>query len=274
MWSTSLPGAQVPPSPQHWLQHRGTQQFTLMQQTRFALMQGSVFLVHRGLASVSRTHVEHGDRLRRLAEPENRPPGIGLLTLSTHTSVFDMAAVTESVSVSMVSDTARALWSVCARDVCFRNPVFAWVFRGCKALPVERGGGAAQSDVSEAAQRLSGGEWVHVFPEGKIAPHREPLQRVRRGVCRLVLEPSPRPIVLPMHSGFADLKPVGTWLPRPGRQVHTRIGEPLTFDDIASAPGLSDTQRCALVTERIRAALIALAASTRDGRAAGSVQES
>jgi monolysocardiolipin acyltransferase len=43
-------------------------------------------------------------------------------------------------------------------------------FLNGKALPVERGGGAAQPVIGVAARRLAAGDWLHVFPEGRVQP--------------------------------------------------------------------------------------------------------
>ena len=41
-------------------------------------------------------------------------------------------------------------------------------FRSGKTLPIERGGGVDQPVMALAAGRVAAGDWVHVFPEGRI----------------------------------------------------------------------------------------------------------
>ena len=43
-------------------------------------------------------------------------------------------------------------------------------FLNGKALPVDRGSGAHQPVIGAAARRLAAGDWLHVFPEGRVQP--------------------------------------------------------------------------------------------------------
>jgi hypothetical protein len=43
-------------------------------------------------------------------------------------------------------------------------------FLNGKALPVERGSGADQPVIGASARRLGAGDWIHVFPEGRVQP--------------------------------------------------------------------------------------------------------
>ena len=44
-------------------------------------------------------------------------------------------------------------------------------FLNGKTLPIQRGGGTDQPIMSVAAARLRQGDWLHMFPEGKINFH-------------------------------------------------------------------------------------------------------
>ena len=41
-------------------------------------------------------------------------------------------------------------------------------FRSGKSLPVDRGAGVNQAVVRTAADRVLRGDWLHLFPEGKV----------------------------------------------------------------------------------------------------------
>ncbi|KAH3734014.1 hypothetical protein DPMN_040453 [Dreissena polymorpha] len=57
------------------------------------------------------------------------------------------------------------------------------------------------------AERLSVGEWVHIFPEGKINMEHKYL-RLKWGVGRLVADSAVSPLVLPYwHVGMDDIWP-------------------------------------------------------------------
>ncbi|KIZ07883.1 Tafazzin [Monoraphidium neglectum] len=61
-------------------------------------------------------------------------------------------------------------WTMCAREVCFKSELLRQFFLNGKALPVERGSGADQPVIGASARRLGAGDWIHVFPEGRVQP--------------------------------------------------------------------------------------------------------
>jgi len=123
-------------------------------------------------------------------------------------------------------------WSLCAREMCFANPLLSQFFLNGKVLPVDRGAGVDQPALRVAARQLARGDWVHLFPEGRIHFDGR-LGPFRWGAGKLVCDARAAnggadPIVLPFyHSGMGDVVPMLTVLPRPGNAVHVTVGKPI-----------------------------------------------
>lgn len=67
-----------------------------------------------------------------------------------------------------------------------------------KVLPVVRGEGVYQKVMNEILNELNKGEWLHLFPEGKVNETKSFL-RLKWGVGRLVADAQTTPIVLPFY---------------------------------------------------------------------------
>jgi monolysocardiolipin acyltransferase len=153
--------------------------------------------------------------------PTRRRPG--LLTYSNHTSTFDDPGVLVALLPLSLFWTEHAhglvRWTLCAREICFKNAALSAFFRSGKAFPVERGGGGGggsrggnggngggsgsssdgggndgessnggssssssntsaggleQPAMVAAAHALGArGDWVHLFPEGRVYDFRK-----------------------------------------------------------------------------------------------------
>lgn len=60
-------------------------------------------------------------------------------------------------------------------------------FLNGKTLPVERGAGVGQRIMGVAARALAQGEWLHIFPEGRVTPDGR-VGPFRQGIGRLVCD--------------------------------------------------------------------------------------
>ena len=60
-------------------------------------------------------------------------------------------------------------------------------FLNGKTLPIERGHGLQQPAMQTAAELLARGDWVHVFPEGRVG-YSGRLQACKWGVGKLVCD--------------------------------------------------------------------------------------
>ena len=101
-----------------------------------------------------------------------RVSGRGLITVSNHTSTLDDPMLVSSILPwSLFTHehvTGRNRWTLCAKEVCFKNQFYADFFRSGKTLPVERGAGLMQPAIHHMTRQLARGDWIHLFPEGRI----------------------------------------------------------------------------------------------------------
>ncbi|KAI3668927.1 hypothetical protein L6452_40144 [Arctium lappa] len=180
------------------------------------------------------TSVHNADTLLRLVR--SRPPGVPLITVSNHMSTLD-DPVMWGFKGFPTCDANLQRWVLAAEDICFKNSVLSYFFRLGKCIPITRGGGIYQEHMSEALDRLSDGEWLHTFPQGKVYQEDEPIRRLKWGTASLIARAPVTPIVLPIiHHGFEKVMPekyiFGRRPPFPlwNRDIKITVGEPIEFD--------------------------------------------
>ena len=105
---------------------------------------------------------------------------------------------------------------VAAADYFLANPLVAWFStRVIGILPVDRGGaGVAGDPLAGAADALSEGEIVLIFPEGTRGEP-EHLARMKTGVAHLAKRFPDVPVVPVFLHGLGKTLPRGSWLPVP-----------------------------------------------------------
>ncbi|CAL8463510.1 g3044 [Coccomyxa elongata] len=206
------------------------------------------------------TRFTNVERIEKAAT--ERPPGTGLLTVCNHTSTIDDPVVLSALLPWKFFYTESMhggnRWSLCAKEICYRNAFLGQFFLSGKTLPIERGQGLQQPAMLTAARLLARGDWVHVFPEGRVG-YSGRLQPCKWGVGKLVCDcvaASGRcPVVLPFyHSGMGRVMPEHGRIPRVGRQVDITVGEPMDVSDLAcrcGQPGVDQKQVWKDITERI-----------------------
>jgi monolysocardiolipin acyltransferase len=191
-----------------------------------------------GVAAASRflmlrlNHVEVVGRARLDEARELQQPGRGLLTFSNHVGLFDDPWL---LSCFSGPEWASLRWIAADAINFFGTPLKALVFNAGKAVPVVRGAGMEQPGMAFLIERLRAGDWVHIFPEGGRS--RDPDGRLRRplkgGLAQLVRHSSP--LLLGFHHrGMQTIAPIGSWVPRVGRRVSVRFGEPRLSESFAS----------------------------------------
>ncbi|KAL8532217.1 hypothetical protein ACS0TY_008716 [Phlomoides rotata] len=136
-----------------------------------------------------------------------------------------------------ITDSELGRWVLTAEDICFKNPVYSYCFRIGKCIPITRGGGIYQEHMNEALDRLTGGAWLHTFPEGKVCQEDAPIRRLKWGTASLIARAPITPIVLPIvHHGFEKVMPenymFGRRPPFPlcNKDIRIVIGEPIVYD--------------------------------------------
>lgn len=193
----------------------------------------------------------------------DRERDLGLITVSNHTSTLDdpmlFSAMFPLSFFFSEHRHRRVRWSICAREVCYSNTVLGQFFKSGKTLPIERGAGLHQPVMQVVAKSVARGDWVHVFPEGKVH-YNEKLGPLKWGVgklfCDAFLLSGRMPMVVPFHHvGMSKVLPKGSRVPRMGHHVKVRVGDPIDLSDVVDLCKSStrEGQECAWkeITHRI-----------------------
>lgn len=148
----------------------------------FAVRWAMKYLLH------VRNRVHHYNLLR-LFSAIDRPKGVGLLTVCNHVSTLDSASIvpsiiplrtclsTHSLSGNMLTSRNCGFWNLAAEEILFSTPlknrissivkVFTPHPLHTKIMPIDRNGGVFQPALSDFTERVTRGDWVHMFPEGR-----------------------------------------------------------------------------------------------------------
>uniref|UniRef100_K3WZT1 Tafazzin family protein n=1 Tax=Globisporangium ultimum (strain ATCC 200006 / CBS 805.95 / DAOM BR144) TaxID=431595 RepID=K3WZT1_GLOUD len=222
---------------------------------------------------------------------EERPKGTALITVSNHSATVDDPAVIAAMlpwSYGVMPHAGR--WSLCSQEYSYtKGRAISAIFYGAKTLPVKRGAGVDHPMMKAIFDKVELGEWVHIFPEGKIvqnemlggreSPRREEIGRLKWGVGKLIARASVRPVVVPFyHHNMEKVMPQNeknqliSVVPKTNVDIRVRVGEPISFDDLFDAyeksrvvgatPWQTQEREKALfqaITKRIEDALLELA---------------
>lgn len=125
-----------------------------------------------------------------------------------------------------------------------------------------------QDAVNFCIEILARGEWLHVFPEGKVNMTKE-LLRLKWGLGRMVYESPVVPIVIPLwHVGMEEILPnYPPYYLRTGKKITINIGEPIDLNDLVKKlreAKVSDEEARKAITDKIQVELYKLKEATEE----------
>jgi len=149
-------------------------------------------------------------------DPENVPEEGGVILASNHISHLDPPGIGVTLS--------RPVRFV-AKDELFHQFFLSWYLPSIGVIPIKRGGGGREMLV-HAADAVSDGDIVLLFPEGTRSKSGEP-KRFRTGMVILAAMTG-APIVPVRISGSYDCMPPGSSFPKPGK-IQVAFGKPVRY---------------------------------------------
>jgi len=125
---------------------------------------------------------------------------------------------------------------------------------------------AFQKAIEFCLEQLHKGQWVHVFPEGRVNMTKEFL-RLKWGIGRLIYESPVMPIIVPMwHIGMDNILPnEPPYYLRVRNKVTINFGKPIDFGNILDqlrSNNVSDQVARKTITDKIQDELMLLKAET------------
>lgn len=125
-----------------------------------------------------------------------------------------------------------------------------------KCIPVIRGGGVYQQAVDLCIEKLACGDWVHVFPEGKVNMTKEHL-RFKWGIGRMIYESPVLPIIVPIwHEGMDTVLPnYPPYIIKFGKRITINIGQPINLNELVTSLKSNNTPEPVarkIITDRLQ----------------------
>ena len=133
-----------------------------------------------------------------------------------------------------------------------KGRLIRWFFLGVGQVPVDRSGGrASEAAILTGVDILKNGQLLGIYPEGTRSPDGR-LYKGRTGAARMAVEAQVPIIPVAMINTFW-IQPTGKILPRLGRRVGVRFGDPI--DTSAYVGQASDVAVLRLLTDKTMKAL-------------------
>lgn len=125
-----------------------------------------------------------------------------------------------------------------------------------------------QEAIDYCIELLAQGEWLHIFPEGKVNMTKEFL-RLKWGIGRIIYESPVIPIVIPVwHMGMEEVLPnFPPYYLRTGKRITINIGDPIDLKELLTKlkeDKVSEEYARKVITDRIQNELYKLKEATEE----------
>ncbi|KAK5583633.1 hypothetical protein RB653_005231 [Dictyostelium firmibasis] len=160
-----------------------------------------------------------------------------MITVANHSSNLDDPLLWGVLPNRILMDPAKQRWTLGASNILFTNWFYSKFFSLGKCIKIVRGDGIYQDGMNESIDRLSEGQWLHIFPEGKVSQQTQ-LLYFKWGVGRLVGECFRRtgvvPLIVPIyHRGMEKSMPLAkSPIPRIGIHLDIKVGNNIHCDEV------------------------------------------
>lgn len=184
----------------------------------------------------SRTRIHGMENLESLLTDPIKRDGRPIITFSNHISTIDDPIMWGWISRKISYSFKDARWVLGAQEITFPSPIVAFFSSRAKILPIVRGLGLQQPGMLMAKEAIYNGDWLHVFPEGRVNMTSSAiLTPLRWGTSQLIIEyylktnqlPHIVPIVL---KGIDNVLPYTSRIkiPRLFKSIEIAIGESMS----------------------------------------------
>ncbi|XP_014271664.1 tafazzin [Halyomorpha halys] len=196
---------------------------------------------------------------------KKREKNVPLITVSNHLSCFDDPGMWGFLHLNDFT-CKNMRWALAADNICFTNRFYSYFFMLGKCVPVVRGAGVYQDAVNFCIEKLKDGDWLHIFPEGRVNMNQEFI-RFKWGIGRIIYELPVTPIVIPIwHIGMEDILPnKRPYYFRVGKMMTLNFGSPIEVSSLVKQLKYDqvnpETARL-IITNHIQERLLSLKAKT------------
>ncbi|KAF2074086.1 hypothetical protein CYY_004615 [Polysphondylium violaceum] len=193
------------------------------------VLMASVGLLCKFWLGFNTVTVHNGDLLTQQVEKTHKERN-PLITVCNHISNLDDPICWGILPVNLICNASSARWTLGASNILFSNQLRSKFFELGKCIKIVRGDGIYQEGMTEVIDRLTEGQWLNIFPEGRVNQSGS-LLYFKWGVGRMVAECFRKtgitPTVLPIyHNGLQHSMPLGQKaIPRPFQKLDIFVGE-------------------------------------------------